>query len=204
MILLYNYRNNDKVAEVLNDALNYKFDNYIIKKSEIRKYIKEGYIVLSSMYKHLETAYTFGVPENKIEDEIGVIYKTKIGNIKILPGDKFVLLENIDVEFVNGDEVKIVNVFDKNKVEITKLEGGITTITQASKLIPYNFITCHKAQGRTIDKVLLILDDLFEITMLYTAITRAKTDIKFIKFNHLPNKDDIEAFKIMRDIIYKK
>ena len=39
--------------------------------------------------------------------------------------------------------------------------------------------------------------------MLYTAITRAKDDIKFIKFKHLPNKTDIEAFKIMRDVIYK-
>jgi hypothetical protein len=82
-------------------------------------------------------------------------------------------------------------------------ENKTTRIVNCNKILPYNFITCHKAQGRTIPKVLLILDDLFEITMLYTAITRARDDIKFIKFKHLPNKTDIEAFKIMRDVIYK-
>ena len=38
--------------------------------------------------------------------------------------------------------------------------------------------------------------------MLYTAITRASEDVKFIKFKHLPDKSDIEAFKIMRNVIY--
>ena len=40
--------------------------------------------------------------------------------------------------------------------------------------------------------------------MLYTGITRAKEDIKFINFNpkRLPNKDDVETFKILDKIIY--
>ena len=273
MILSHNYRNGDKVHQVLNDALDYKFDNNIISLSQIKKYVDNGYVVLSGKYEYLAQAYLYYDPylPNQSDSEFKT---TKIGKIKMNIGDKMVLLENLDDEFVNGDEVfiKNVNLNNQNEVEIVKImnqndinvnesklndvnvnelklddikindvsvnelkindvnvselklndvnvnelkinqqQNNInininqqqnTRIVNTSKLLPYNFITCHKAQGRTIPKVLLILDDLFEITMLYTAITRARDDVKFIKFKHLPNKDDINAFKIMRDIIY--
>ena len=260
MILSHNYRNGDKVHQVLNDALDYKFDNNIISLSQIKKYVDDGYVVLSGKYEYLAQAYLYYDPylPNQLDSEFKT---TKIGKIKMNIGDKMVLLENLDDEFVNGDEVfiKNVNLNNQNEVEIAKImnqndtnelklnninvselklndvkinelkinninvgelklndvnvnelkinelkinQQQNTRIVNTSKLLPYNFITCHKAQGRTIPKVLLILDDLFEITMLYTAITRARDDVKFIKFKHLPNKDDINAFKIMRDIIY--
>lgn len=222
MVLLHNYRNGDNVYQVLNDALDYKFDismgaktNNIISLFEIPKYVKEGYIILSSMYKHLERAYLYLNPCITSENED--IKNTKIGKIKVKIGDKMILLDNLDDEFVNGDVVIIKNILKDNDVEIekeneeceneneneNKIKMKNTRIIDSKQILPYNFITCHKAQGRTISKVLLILDDLFEITMLYTAITRAKDDIKFIKFNHLPSKTDINAFKIMRDVIYK-
>jgi len=238
LILNHNYRNGTNIINILNDVLdNYNFKKYIISNYDIKKYVEDGYVVLSSMYKHLEMAYTFAIPQNKIKGD-GYIYKTKIGNIKISKGDRFILNENVDIDFVNGDEVEIINLLDtENKVEIRKYvnkdknssensfrneksvdatsarndnlnkdneinEKDVSIVIPASKLIPYNFITCHKAQGKTIPKVLLILDDLFEITMLYTAITRASEDVKFIKFKYLPDKSDIEAFKIMRNVIY--
>ena len=261
MILLHNYRNGSRVNQVLNDALDYKFnkamgaaDDYIISLSEIPKYIREGYIILSSMYSLLERAYMYTNPY--VSERNGIQFQnelrnTRIGKIKMSEGDRLVLIENLDGEYVNGDEVFVKSLLDDNDVEIfkkssdqikddkmqnDKIEGSEnihdkienipdktektlfqipdkletsdeiktknTRIVNATKLLPYNFITCHKAQGRTIPKVLLILDDLFEITMLYTAITRARDDVKFIKFKHLPNKTDIDAFKIMRDVIY--
>lgn len=262
MILLHNYRNGSKVNQVLNDALDYKFnkamgaaDDNIISLFEIPKYVNDGYIILSSMYCLLEQAYMYVNPVIN-ENEHNKLKNTKIGKVKIDVGDKLVLLENLDSEFVNGDEVIVKSLLDENDIEIIKNENlnenkeliqdkynldktlineneiiksnnnlhKISTnedklkfkyeneilksecksrIINCNKILPYNFITCHKAQGRTIPKVLLILDDLFEITMLYTAITRARDDIKFIKFKHLPSKTDISSFKIMRDVIYK-
>ena len=231
MILLHNYRNGSKVNQVLNDALDYKFDksmgaadNNIISLLEISKYVNDGYIVLSSTYSLLEQAYIYTNPIVG-ENEFNKLKNTRIGKIKIDVADKLVLLENLDNEFVNGDEVIVKSLIENgNEIEIIKnypsdsIEDNFSNtfgnelskhaiynnrIVDANKILPYNFITCHKAQGRTIPKVLLILDDLFEITMLYTAITRARDDIKFIKFKHLPSKSDIEAFKIMRDVIYK-
>ena len=202
MVLLHNYRNGDKVNMILNDALNGNFDNYIIQNFDIKKYVNEGYIILSSMYKYLELAYNFAISE--VDNKDLNIKKTKIGRIIINKNDKLVLMDNISENFVNGDEVYVKDIKKHNEIEVCKINDNESIIIDAYKVLPYNFITCHKAQGRSIPKVLLILDDLFEITMLYTAITRAKEDIKFIKFNNCPEISDINAFKIMRDVIYKK
>jgi hypothetical protein len=196
LILTHNYRNNDNVHQILKNALDMKFN--IIPNSLIQKYVNDGYVVLSSMYEHLKHAYLM----SNISE--GILKNCKIGKIRIKVNDKMTLMENINSEFVNGDIVTVSNILDDNDVELDK--NGLKLIINVNKLLPYNFITCHKAQGRTIPKVIVILDDLFEITMLYTAITRAKEDVKFVQFKqNLPKtfKDDLNAFKIMRDVIYK-
>ena len=196
LILTHNYRNNDNVYQILKNALDMKFE--IISNSMIQEYVKNGYIVISSMYEHLKRAYLL----SNINE--GIIKTCKIGKIKVKVNDKMTLMENISTEFVNGDTVTIDEILNDNDVAINK--NGMKLIINVNKLLPYNFITCHKAQGRTIPKIIVILDDLFEITMLYTAITRAKEDVKFVQFKqNLPQtfKDDLNAFKIMRDVIYK-
>ena len=196
LILTHNYRNNDNVYQILKNALDMKFE--IISNSMIQEYVKNGYIVISSMYEHLKRAYLL----SNINE--GIIKTCKIGKIKVKVNDKMTLMENISTEFVNGDTVTIDEILNDNDVAINK--NGMKLIINVNKLLPYNFITCHKAQGRTIPKIIVILDDLFEITMLYTAITRAKEDVKFVQFKqNLPKtfKDDLNAFKIMRDVIYK-
>jgi len=196
LILTHNYRNNDNVHQILKNALDMKFN--IIPNSLIQKYVNDGYVILSSMYEHLKHAYLM----SNISE--GILKNCKIGKIRIKVNDKMTLMENINSEFVNGDIVTVSNILDDNDVELDK--NGLKLIINVNKLLPYNFITCHKAQGRTIPKVIVILDDLFEITMLYTAITRAKEDVKFVQFKqNLPKtfKDDLNAFKIMRDVIYK-
>jgi ATP-dependent exoDNAse (exonuclease V) alpha subunit len=153
------------------------------------------------MYEHLKHAYLLsGIHE-------GSVKSCRIGKIYVKIGDVMTLTENINEDYVNGDNVIIHQIRDGNEVEITKDNPQNNIIIDVNKLLPYNFITCHKAQGRTIPKIILIIDDLFEITMLYTAITRALDDVKFIQFkNKLPQtfNDDLNAFKIMRDVIYHK
>lgn len=57
-------------------------------------------------------------------------------------------------------------------------------------LLPDNIITFHKSQGKTIDKVIICVDSLFDFTMLYTGITRAKEDILLFTFG---NKKEIKS-----------
>lgn len=44
---------------------------------------------------------------------------------------------------------------------------------------PIFLLTIHKSQGKTIDNVIVCVDDMFDISMMYTAITRAKNNLLF-------------------------
>ena len=61
-------------------------------------------------------------------------------------------------------------------------------------------------EGLGFEKVLVILDDMFEITMLYTAMTRAREVLKFIVLDK-KNITQLElynkAFKKLEEVIYK-
>lgn len=222
LVLMHNYRNGTHVNEILNDALDYKFEvlrvNSIKDRRTINKLIGDGYIVISSMYEHLSLINNLylNITKNKNDEnaDLGTkgqnennensrsntnLIKTKIGLSSI--NQDFILNENMSNDYVNGDVVKVVEILNEGQCMIKKGELEPIMINM-NVLLPFNFITVHKSQGRTYDKVLIILDDLFEITMLYTAITRARDDVRFIKIKHLPNKEDIEAFKVMRDCIY--
>lgn len=259
MILLKNYRCNSLVNRKLEMALNGKFELEDIRN--INKLINDGYVVLSSMYRFLEYAYSCyegnynkyvlykddkysdnidydfdnidydfnfdNVNDDNIKDKSKFDnservkfdmsqlenskkvktqsgrYKTKMGEIKIHTNMNCILITNIDDDFVNGDIVIVRELLENNYIYVSNIQDDKRIIISAKLILPDNFITCHKAQGRTIPKVILILDGLFEITMLYTAITRASEDIKFIKINHLPSMSDINAFKTLRNVIYK-
>lgn len=201
LVLLHNYRNGSHVCDVLNDALNGHFKPHIIQFNRIKEYVADGYVVISSMYVHLERAYGYsGQFANHVEQHTR---KTRIGYITIDIDDQLVLSESIEgTDYMNGDVVSVMSLGEMNYITVVKPMSEPISI-DAMIVMPHNFITCHKAQGRTIPRVLLVLDDLFEITMLYTSITRASEDIKFIKFKYQPNEADLNAFKHMRDVIYR-
>ena len=43
-----------------------------------------------------------------------------------------------------------------------------------------NLLTVHKAQGMGFEHVMIVLDDLFDVSMLYTMISRAMHECKLI------------------------
>ena len=46
-------------------------------------------------------------------------------------------------------------------------------------IAPYNLITFHRSQGKSIENVIICIDDIFDLGMLYTGITRAVENVKF-------------------------
>lgn len=228
LILTKNYRSNDAVLKVLNSVLedvNTIKDNMIAKES-INSYIKKGYIILSSTYKNLEYVkqtydyinlyqkkeevlknYGIKVREEKSVKEIYEI-NTLVGKIKFSDGDFLLLTEILSRDFLNGDIVKLYK--NNSYYEIVNLNSDepkklLLDKSSTYPLLPLNYITIHKSQSLSLNKVLVILDDLFEITMLYTAITRAKKSIKFACLNKLPIeklKLYTNAFNKLKSIIY--
>ena len=201
IVLTKNYRSNTKVLNILNEVIT-EFKR--VKKYIIRdpiKMVNDGYIVLSSRYDYLKEIYQ-EVDKSCYEFNV----KSDIGMLYFNDGDELLLTKNLDKHFVNGDRVKIY--FKNNTIEL--YNGGnvyyfIHNSMERYPLLPPNFITVHKAQGLSLDKVLVILDDMFEITMLYTAITRAINDVKFVALNKIPTKKMNlynKSFNTLKSILY--
>lgn len=228
LILTKNYRSNDAVLKVLNSVLNdvNTIKDNMISKESINSYIKKGYIILSSTYKNLEYVkqtydyinlyqnkeevlknYGVKVREEKKVTELYEI-NTLVGKIKFSDGDFLLLTEILSRDFLNGDIVKLYK--NNSYYEIVNLNSDepkklLLDKSNIYPLLPLNYITIHKSQSLSLNKVLVILDDLFEITMLYTAITRAKKSIKFTCLNKLPIeklKLYTNAFNKLKSIIY--
>lgn len=198
MILTYNYRNDEYVQSIINELI-YVFYGEELKKN-IKKYmininelyIYKDYVKLASRYKYLKTLYSVS---NIMKDGEKCV-NCKIGEIFIKNGDILIANENIeDMDLVNGEEYVIKDVNDE------------LLMFNIKKFLPYNYLTIHKSQGKTLDKIVICIDDLFEISMFYTALTRAKTDIKLICLGDV--KKDIEKitdnnvlFNILNHVLY--
>ena len=205
MILTYNYRNNEFVQNVINELI------YVFYIDELKENIKKhmininelytttgqspykDYVKLASRYKYLKTLYSI----SNIKKDNEKCVNCKIGEIFIKNGDILVANENIeDMDLVNGEEYTIENVDDE------------LLMFNIKKFLPYNYLTIHKSQGKTLDKIVVCIDDLFEISMFYTALTRAKTDIKLISLGGFDKyvekiKDNKVLFNILNNVLYK-
>lgn len=208
MILTYNYRNNEYVQSIINELIYVFYEEEL--KNNIKKYIinindlytgsngttgqspYKDYVKLASRYRYLKTLYSVS---NIMKDDEKCV-NCKIGEIFIKNGDILVANENIeDMDLVNGEEYIIENVDDE------------LLMFNIKKFLPYNYLTIHKSQGKTLDKIVVCIDDLFEISMFYTALTRAKTDIKLICLGSVEKEvekitDNNVLFNILNHVLY--
>lgn len=244
LILTKNFRFGTNVMNILDKAIKNDYGTiYNYKDHMIKKFIDDGYIVISSKYKNLQKIYSY--TQNIKTDLTNSTILSRIGEINI--DKKMILTKNINKNFTNGqvvqvyltdkdDEIKIKNdqyeviikksdprsdntldyseeIEDKKTSKTSKtLQTSKNTKSKINKsksfpLLPLNFYSIFKAQGKSFDNVIIVLDDLFEITMLYTGITRAKNNVVF---THIHKLDDIledlriknNAFNILKQIIY--
>lgn len=70
----------------------------------------------------------------------------------------------------NGVLVNVVKDYD---------DEDIHKSTPFYPVIPYYMMSIHKSQGRTLKNVVIGIDNMFDISMLYTAITRASENVYF-------------------------
>lgn len=205
LILQKNFRNGSNVKKILDSSLNCEnFEEFnVIDLKNVIKLVNDGYIVISSKYCLLKKINT-KCQQSKMKTSDGIL--TPIGLID--SKQELYLTENIDANFSNGDVVKIVDIGEDN-IEILKENIKIKLKPNQENvypLMPLNFYTVHKAQGKTFEKIVVVLDDMFELSMLYTAITRAKDDVKFVCFNQAKAfkeiKEQNKAFNLLKQIVY--
>lgn len=201
-ILTENYRSNSNVMQILNNALNN--DLKILKPSdqEFLVYVKnKDPVFLASKYSLLSIIYEKVIDKSKYSRTIF----TKLGETFYNIGDKFILTKNICKGLQNGD---LITIEEEEQFKYNKQLFQLEIEDGELPILPNNFISIHKAQGRGYDNIVVIVDELFEFTMLYTAITRARENVMFISLSKDLDKvkskieKSNDAFKILKQLIY--
>ena len=93
-------------------------------------------------------------------------------------GDEYIFEEyNIKNEYIL---LKDINTGEyKYLYQIDYVDDENITPVKYFPLIPAYLSTFHKSQGKTYNNVIICVDDLFDFTMLYTGITRARESVLF-------------------------
>lgn len=129
------------------------------------------------------------------------ISETEIVNIR--DNESVIFTDNVD-DFNNGDELIVKEITQIKRRELIEENNNkrYHNITEYKLLLqdkhtneykyytnkyipilPSYMTTYHKSQGRTLNNVILCIDNLFEYQMLYTGISRAKTTVYFYVHN---------------------
>jgi hypothetical protein len=153
--------------------------------------------------------------------QFGVPYKTAYKCMILVPHMKIITSET-SVSFTNGEELEFLTILqfkrpgNKLMMKCKNYKGHIINIPRVKHssgnyffpVYPAWVSTIHRAQGRSIDNVIICIDDMFDMCMLYTAITRARHNIVFYTKNPrerqttLINNAYINDFNEMKHIVY--
>lgn len=193
ILLTNNLRSNDNVLNVIREIFysDTKF-SFPLVNFNIINLLLNGYVFISSKYEYLNKMYETFIPY--IENKIIIKTTHPFKKICFTVGSKYIVSCNY-LNLHNGDEIECISAkIDEIKFKINDEE---IDYDKDMFLLPKNFITAHKSQGLTIDNVIICLDELFDISMLYTMITRAKNDIKFFTFTTIDENvyEKINMFK---------
>lgn len=201
--LMKNYRSEDSIMKILNSVV---YENKIDYKQDINpEWFNQGFTFIASTYDLLKQVYQY---DPRKENGKWTIL-TRMGYIDINEHDKMTLTENLNDDFVNGDQIEIINydsaagILIKNLTLNTNL--WYNPPSGKYQLLPNNYYTAHKSQSKGFDNVCVIINNLFSPGMLYTMITRAKKRIEFVLFGLNPNaiEKEIKNITFMNNVFTK-
>lgn len=208
IVMTRNYRSNDFVMKVINamcfermsgQSLQF-IENLLQSDHSVIELIKQNYVLLAGRYKTLDKFYKMYVhyastpPDFIVNNSIdGVTRHFK--TLHLSKGDKVYMTANVG-DIRNGEIATVVNVdryTGSMKLRSESIEFIVNPINSVSDMsetyrsntkatrypvMPYQFMTIHKSQGLSIDNVIVSLDDIDESPMVYTALSRARNDVK--------------------------
>jgi hypothetical protein len=202
------YRFNDKTLKIidsiygLTDDIQEEITLPFISFFEVVAKLSTGeYTLIASTYHTLNKFYELVSPKNATVIKNG---KSEFSVLRLSENDKLIATVSED-NYYNGQSL----VFRSYENDELICDSGVTVkrVDGSFHVIPGNFITVHKSQGRNIPKVIACIDDLFGVSMLYTQITRAMEEIYFYTSDNKGTTIEEAAhssdFKILREIIEK-
>lgn len=184
--LTHNYRSNANIYQLIY-KLFYERDCSVIKTITTMKafsLLDEGYTFLSSRYDDQFAIYNlWTVQMQKREPEAFLAtVSSPFKQLLFYKGAKFLVAET-NASHNNGDVITFSRTNKDDYFFIDEEENEFTL--ENTKIVPLQMLTVHKAQGLSLEKVIVCLDELFDPCMLYTACTRAVSSLLFYSKNGL-------------------
>lgn len=199
-MLTKNLRSDNIIGDTLtaiykrDESFDYKF----VSEMEVINCLMNNYVFLSSKYEILQHIYDRLAERwnDKLTIEQHISFRVGLKRLYLYPGQSIILTitseEKHDgvpiyyngemVTFTGNVECKSLKCLNSNN-EIIYIKQEKETDTEKGEyyfpVIPANLTTIHKSQGRSIDSVIVCIDDLFDMSMLYTAVTRCRKNLKF-------------------------
>ena len=222
--LTINRRSNSTIRNILtqiyaknkNPAL-YNFAHFL----DLPKLITTlNYTFIASRYKTLQQVYDYiysslwSTSNSKPSTVIDILhikqsvsFSSGFKDLYLYPGMSIISCDTDEKnkKYINGEELtftgniendclKCINGFNEvvyvHKIkEIDKVNSN-----EFFPICPSFLMTIHKSQGRTLNNVIVCIDDLFDMCMMYTAITRAKDNLLF----YSREKNEIKRINIKK------
>ena len=201
-VLTANYRSNDTIMKLVEEIV---FNGNLLEilpllynSDDVVKMIRnDNYTVIASKYNTLKILND--------RARIGKNYLT-YHDWKYIPNEPVYLTMNTGSSY-NGEEAILLTA-DATSVTIDTIHGkniitdmficnveGINSNGKVPIVMPSYLYTFHKSQGLEFDNVAICIDDLFDFSMMYTGITRARKNVVFFTMNSMLYKDIEETIK---------
>lgn len=231
--LTKNYRSNDIVIKTLNaiynkdDSFRYKF---IDTSGVLKLLLNDSFVLLASKYIIIQRVYDQlakrwrdqGKEVTTIEQNIS--FEIGLKRLYVYPGIKLITTSTqkcSNPAYYNGQEITCTDIITSSNHDTDILvcnSNGVDICISKEQLfdndvyyfpvLPANMITVHKSQGRSIQNVIVCIDELFDMSMLYTAITRARNGVLFYSTSSNPletlfKNAYIDEYKEMNELLSK-
>lgn len=216
--LTVNKRSNSEIKQILTNiySKNISFNYQFVSFFDIPKLIlNENYVFIASKYSILQKIYdyiytTYWCNKNNKLDiitiEQHISYSSGFKNLYLYSGMKIIVCDTDEQKkYINGEELIFTGNIECNKLKcysesrkeivyIHKIkEVEMSHSEEFYPICPNFLISIHKSQGRTIENVIFCIDELFDMSMLYTGITRAKNKLMFFS----EEKNEIKRVELL-------
>ena len=192
----------DEIYSIINDK-NYN----ILSFKKMISCVKNGYVVSDKSGKQIIVKpyhqYFLSSTYALLQDIYNQTY-VNINGKSVKNCQKFSYYLTLDEEYMwigpndksmkNGMIVKL----KKNENNSISFDNGVTLPANCTVYLqPARYLSIHKSQGLTLKNVVICIDDMFEPSMIYTALTRASNTNLLFNIH----KDAIEKFDHQLDLL---
>lgn len=191
-LLTINHRSNRDVLEIIN-KLFFKCEcdiKPITTMRAINLIMNEDWTMISSKYEFQRPIYDTIIKLTKNGFKVSSTGAFK--ELLFFEGARFIANDNYkDRDILNGDELVV-----EGKM-LRKPDGELVEANELD-LLPSFLLSAHKAQGLSIDKVIVCIDELFDPCLLYTACTRAVSNLEFYSTQRFDDKRRNELIEYLK------